>query len=371
MGEGRKRNAPCWCGSERKFKHCHLNREHEEGVKHWEVEQTFKKSFSKPICSAPEVWHKGCDGRIVRAHTVPRSSSLKRIARDGHVYGFVVSMQNLKTFNGKIRPELVGIKKASTFSGFCMRHDNEIFSPIENSDFEGTAEQCFLLGYRAEARELYTKTASASLQSYSKDIDAGRTREQQAQIQEINSLMDIGVQVGLNDNLALKAQYDEILISKSFENSFAYVIELDNPPSVMCSGGWFPTEDNDGNVLQNLGDLEAKMCAITCTSYWGGQTGLVIFQWLSADHNICERYIRSIHAVDNNELPTVLLNLFFDNLENLQLAPDWWEGLSETEQNILVDLLASSANPFEDIKLKAVIDPGWRVQNRYAVGFDL
>lgn len=284
-------------------------------------------------------------------------------------------MRNLRANNGIIRPELVGIKRASTFSGFCELHDREVFSPVENKNFEGTAEQCFLLGYRATARELYTKIAAASLSEFRRSADAGRKPEQQFQIQMTNFLVDIGNTAGLRDSRALKEKYDEILMSKSFQDSVGYVVELDRPPSVMCSGGWFPAEDFQGNQIQDLGALDEEMNAITCTSYWGGETGVIVFQWLRAHHDICARYIKSFHALKDDALGMALLDLFFDQMENLQLSPAWWEGLSEVERNILVDRMASSANPFEDMKTmaekgKTGIDPGWQVRNRYTVGFD-
>ena len=57
-------------------------------------------------------------------------------------------------------PERRGWREASTFPGFCDRHDRATFAPIETVPFIGSAEQSFLLAYRAECHELYQKQAS-------------------------------------------------------------------------------------------------------------------------------------------------------------------------------------------------------------------
>ncbi len=150
------RNDLCWCGSGKKFKKCHLNRERQPPENPFEA---FKKTFAfnrKQVCLHPEA-PKECSEKVIRAHTIQRGSSLKRIAEDGHVFGFAYDLKALDLNKGNIGIKRVGINQASTFSGFCGHHDNLTFAPVENEPFTATDEQCFLLGYRAMCRELYQK----------------------------------------------------------------------------------------------------------------------------------------------------------------------------------------------------------------------
>ena len=48
------RNDPCWCGSGIKFKKCHLDRESQDKVNHWDSAKEFKKTFSKRYCCVPD-----------------------------------------------------------------------------------------------------------------------------------------------------------------------------------------------------------------------------------------------------------------------------------------------------------------------------
>jgi hypothetical protein len=96
-----------------------------------------------------------------------------------------------------IPPELVGLNFASTFTGFCSNHDGQLFSPVENKIFVTQQEQCFLLGYRAIARELYTKNGQESLGELRRDADNGKPIEQQVEIQTFNAMHDIGISAGM------------------------------------------------------------------------------------------------------------------------------------------------------------------------------
>ncbi len=44
------RNNPCWCGSGKKFKECHLDRDKQEPVPLWQASDKFKESFGVKYC---------------------------------------------------------------------------------------------------------------------------------------------------------------------------------------------------------------------------------------------------------------------------------------------------------------------------------
>ena len=58
--------------------------------------------------------------------------------------------------------EKVGRNQASTFPGFCSRHDTEIFKPLDTKPLSlDDAEQLFLIAYRSLTRELHTVMEAA------------------------------------------------------------------------------------------------------------------------------------------------------------------------------------------------------------------
>lgn len=97
---------------------------------------------------------KDCSQRIARAHSIPMASVLSKLSVDGHVMSLRVDPRCGPTM------ARVGVRKASTFTGFCTRHDNRVFEPIDSEvRFEqGVSNvQIALLGLRATAREYWAK----------------------------------------------------------------------------------------------------------------------------------------------------------------------------------------------------------------------
>jgi len=182
------RNEPCWCGSGLKYKKCHLNREDQQAVNPWEAEKALKTSFSTKDCLVPSEYKPQCSGGIVQAHSVARCW-LKSIAQNSHVYGFKPSVQALHKNLGKVKPDLIGINNASTFTGFCSSHDKAIFFKIEDHPFIGTAEQCFLLAYRAISREYFTQNGGAIIFSWLKNSAASCHRF----IKSIKTMKQVGI----------------------------------------------------------------------------------------------------------------------------------------------------------------------------------
>ncbi|MCC7700360.1 hypothetical protein [Janthinobacterium sp. EB271-G4-7A] len=105
-----------------------------------------------------------CSGKIIHAHSIQRGKILESIAdvaggNEGKIYhlGFVPAedMQSMQPdFN------LQGIKKFSTFTGFCGGHDKAIFQPIEDMAFSATTKQLNIYAYRAAAKELHSNLES-------------------------------------------------------------------------------------------------------------------------------------------------------------------------------------------------------------------
>ena len=362
-------NDPCWCGSGKKFKRCHLNRESEKPVAAWDAAREFRRAFAAKTCLAPEGWRSDCSKTVARAHTVPRAGSLSHIEREGHVYSFVPSLENLKKHHGVCFPELRGIKLASTFTGFCSKHDDAIFAAIEKQPFSATPEQCFLLGYRALAREIFTKLAAASLIDLRRTMDRGKPLDAQLDIQTKNFLYEIGVRAGLRDNAHYKSIYDEILQTQDFSEVRYYVIEVAGAPDVMCSAAVFPEQDFNGLELQDIGDITTTPDLLSFTSFFGGNAGAIVFAWTADSDRTCVRLIESLHAIDDTHVTAALLRLFFERCENVHMRPDWWERLKDSSRQALVQRMAASANP-ETSRPNAILAddglqvPSWTVLRR-------
>lgn len=102
-----------------------------------------------------------CSGKIIDAHSIQRGKILSAIADNGKVYHLGLQpSEDMDEMGVIFKPE--GIKKFSTFTGFCGFHDKNVFQPIEDVTFVGSDEQKHIYAYRAVTKELHANLESVN-----------------------------------------------------------------------------------------------------------------------------------------------------------------------------------------------------------------
>jgi len=307
-----------------------------------------------------------CSGQIVRAHTVSRAASLSKIARSSHVYQLSLNLYSPDE-QGLFTYKLEGINRASTFSGFCGVHDGDIFKPIDGN-FLGSAEQCFLLAYRALSRELFTKSSASDLLSNSGDLDSGRDVSQQFNIQRFFSGLETGMSLGLRDVKSHKSAFDQMLTERDFSPLRYYIVDLQSPPEIMGACGFFPIYDFSGHQVQEIADPNKISDAIFYSSIASGEQGAVVFSWHEDSDSACIPFVLSLDKFSNDELPHALVRMFFDTPENFYLSPDWYESLQERDRQALVHRIKNWGDPTEPINRRSLLDDGIRAVDWLVIG---
>ena len=362
------RNEPCPCGSGLKYKRCCLNQERR--MSKWDYARRYNKAFSQNECLVPEPLKHECDNGIAKAHTVPRNC-LKRIARNGHVSSFLTTPHlhpGQAPATGLLHARRAGVNKASTFSGFCPKHDNDLFAPLEKTPFCATPEQCFLLAYRAFAREYYVKRVAAANIGLLREAAMGQPLPQQILAHGLSTAFNAGA----HDNVIQKATYDKILEARQFHDVRAYVVEFRRPPSVMCAAAVNPTHDFEGRVLQDLSDLDRVPDLLSFTSFSEGTTGMVVLTWLKDSDKTCLPMVETLVSFSDDDITSALLRLFFSMSENIHMDPDWWNNLPAATQRALVHRLSIGADLEQRPNERALVDDGmvldrWPVHRRYPI----
>lgn len=333
---GRDRNKPCWCGSGLKFKKCHLDRETQERPSLWDMRRDSQKIFQAKTCLHPLASPSTCNGPIVRAHTVRRSADLRIIARTGHVYRTSGDVVDLKQSGGRLIPKLIGVNEASTFLGFCNRHDTEVFAPIETKTLGPTKEQAFLLAYRPLCKELYLKERLMEIAELVRKGDKGRDLKRQIEIQTFVNDTQLGVGVALRDLRSQKARFDALLLRRDFGQMRSVAIHLDVAPDLMCSGFVQPQYTFDGAHLQDLMDFDVELDAVSFTLAANETGGIAIFSWAPESDRVCRAFVDSLIQMPRDDIPDALVRFSTSEFENTYMRPDWWEELSDRKKKALL-----------------------------------
>ena len=344
MGGGLGRNDPCWCGSGKKFKKCHLRRDQDIPGNPYETLKKLKEYNRKRVCLHPESGPSNCSEKIIKAHTIQRGRSLKQISEDGHVLGFATDAASLNKTNGQIDVKPFGTKTASTFNGFCSYHDNETFAPLEDGPFRATAEHCFLLGYRALCRELYQKATALDAMEFLRLQDQGRQPHEQLYWQHSMDRVESGQNAGYRDLIARKKSFDAVLLKRSFCDAGFFAVETQEIPDVMASFGVTVQFDFQGTRLQDLSDLDKRLESIYVSIIAGARGGAIVFSWLTETTGASEAFVRSLNEFRDEDLPDSIVRLVFEHSENTYFRPRWWRSLGDGIRNALLNRITRAVD---------------------------
>ena len=190
----------------------------------------------------------------MKAHSLQRSGSLSRLAVDGHVYG--LNAKGMPDERGIFPFTRIGLNRASTFTGFCARHDTEMFAPLETQPFTATKEQLFLLAYRAVAKEVFAKRFGIRLLPIFRLADVGKEPFEQYLVQEQLYQHEQLQSLSLGDLEATLKDYADIFRCGDFDRMSAYLVFAGEKIGFATSGAVYPEFDFEGNSLQALASTD-------------------------------------------------------------------------------------------------------------------
>src|ERR1700761_8836154 len=123
----------------------------------WSYLKRYQSILDSKECLSKRFGGNGCDGRIVRAHMIPRSQ-LVQIAEQGHVLAVPTRLAPIAQMKrAGFAATDIGIGNFSTLQCFCARHDKTLFARLEDAPLTLTREQLTLLHYRAQAGEVHIR----------------------------------------------------------------------------------------------------------------------------------------------------------------------------------------------------------------------
>ncbi|ALO35410.1 hypothetical protein CMT41_12290 [Colwellia sp. MT41] len=328
------RNDPCWCGSGNKYKNCHLIRANEVSHSIRRIIAGFKEKTNHKECMHPEASKQNCSKKIINAHTIQKKGPLKFIVDDtNHVYSFGMDQY------GRNEISKLGWQKASTFKGFCGKHDKELFSVIEDVPYNNGQDQNFIAGYRAYALEYFKKISMIKAVPFMRDnIDRGMTYEDQVVFQQNLHAMKLGFFKGIDD---FKTSLDIFTGSyklQQFDDFESVAIYFTGELNLVVSGCFTPEFTIEGEEIQSL-DLDAVFVENIAINTLSTENGFaIVFSWPS-QFTKCAIFIDSLLNIEHQLLPSRLVELIFSYIENSYFSMDWLNGL-DNEKRVTIESMA-------------------------------
>ena len=287
-----------------------------------------------------------CSENIIKAHSIQNNKILSKISKNGNVIMPIPKPDNpfqLTTEYGR--------KRATVFTGFCGHHD-QMFSPIEDCDFNYEIKQVFLYIYRAFAVEYHRKMEGVKQQEEMKKYTS-------------NSIIDdlqLTFTLAKRDMEKDKEVFDAAILNNEF-NFLNYVVyDFDKEIKFVATGFLTPTDDLHGNKIQNLSDFEAKMSNLYFSVFPEENKSYAIVAALKNDESLTD-YITSLKRLTQEEQINFINHLIIKGTENLVINPNAWYALSEEDK----ESFNYSFAQIEDF-FGMPTDKGYQIKNQ---GFDL
>lgn len=332
MGKGAIRNKkPCLCGSPRKFKDCCWGLTDEQiqnKINGISINNAGKKANIK-ICLYPDQTQ--CSEKIIRAHGLQNNKILTKLAVNGDVYTINVSFDKA---GPEIKLKKQGRKEATTFTGFCGKHDKEVFAPIEDVDYQpGNTKQEMLFAFRALAREWHTKLKSKNMIA---DLVVKHSSD------EIPAFLE-GIELALNDIEKEMLAFQEALLAGVSNRISTQRIVLDGEANFAVSACITMSHDFNGNRLEHFTPhpwLTPDQLFITIFPQ-GGKTYCLFSYDATASETFAFLY-EQLTNKDSVEQKQLLSRLVVQYSENIVYSPKYIESLTEQQRNLLEAKVAES-----------------------------
>lgn len=311
----RGRNHICYCGSQKKYKNCCLKIDNKPSSIDIinEVRSLFKNSKFKE-CFHPQ--KEECGKKIIKAHAIQNNKILNKLSVDGKVIMTHYRPDRLFEF-----AHLYGRKQATTFTGFCDYHDQEIFKDIEIKEFKSEEKQLFLYAYRAFVSEYYKKITDLSFSgNFSNEVDYFKSLEK-------------GQQMAVSDFLEKKFEFNNAIKNKRYDCLINVVWEFDREVNFAACGYYAPETDLNKNIIQDL--IKDKVLShIYYNVFPDKDKSIVLLSWLKSDGERLFDFKRQFSELNRREMEYYVSNVVINNTDNLVINPTAWEKLSESQKEI-------------------------------------
>jgi len=262
--------------------------------------------------------HSPCSHRIIHAHSI-QAAQIKPHARDGKVY-FVQPLAERRDWMMDVK--LIGANRATTFTGICEKHDQEIFRPIEVYSFKGTPEQLFLYHYRALLKDYFIRLhARAYLESVISELSGqglGSQLHYLCDLLEMTKLDLLEIETG-------KSELDQKLKAGDFGDLSGCWMRGSGTPGVLFTTVVYPLRDLKGRPFPNRHSEKLENW-VSLTVTIEGDRPLVIVSG-RRDSAILIQMLDSLREIPLNQLPAALCQYGLACTEKFVIVPAWWEGL--------------------------------------------
>ena len=328
-----------------------------------------KTAFSKDY----EKKQKSCfinDGEcnnIIKAHSIQENGELSKLT--GIVDGKLQVLQFIENPETKCKDlKNIEITKASTFYGFCHKHD-QIFEPIDLNSITSANQKLFLYSFRSfafsyhniKSHQDYTLNLLGSLSNGISPLTDS--------LNQINSSFGLNLTDELNKNNlpTVNKEQKEILELVRFEKYRGFLIEYEKRKTysqldyltyevnhlcpIACSS-WMVMHINfdNGYIVKQTDNTPyfGYPVLISVLPNEHNKTTIVLARFkIDTESQLIFNQLNNLKT-DIAKFEIAISKLIFEKTENFYLQPDFWNYLDKKQQKIITNAKNMNKNAFPD-----------------------
>lgn len=262
----------------------------------------------------------GCESTdIIRAHVFQNNGVLSELAVNNKVF-----MPKGRGLSNQFTINEFSRSQATTFTGFCGKHDKSLFQPIEDEDWQLSDESIFLFTYRTFASQMHAKQEEAKGTKWrAKELlDSEKTFE--------TNVMGQAVADFARD----KRMFDEYVTKrrKTPLKCMSWVIR--QPINFAASGFISPYFDLIGQPIQGWRESINRHLYITILPRSG--YAIAMLAWMKVDDRKFRSYLNQLGRLDRDQRERWLTNICMKMSDNLVLSPRLKKSLTRHQERLIV-----------------------------------
>lgn len=281
-----------------------------------------------------------CDQPAIRAHSIQNSQTIALLEEENHVIGW---QPRFSKAGPEIELRQIGRNDASTFAGFCNKHDTDLFRPLDTRPLSiKDMEQLFLLAYRGITCELHA-------------IMLGVVQVQSLNIQRVERGADTRDASSLVGQKAVQqmllswatwryrnSYYDEPLLSASFTGIEHEVIEMDNQPPCLAASSFFTLKDV--SLADNLVGAAINVLPVS------NDRTVAIFSYPSQDRGTVRAALDRILSAQGQYQKYELSKLILSRISNVLISPRHFKNWGESKANKITEAFVKMLHTRQDVQ---------------------
>jgi len=271
-----------------------------------------------------------CSKNYIGAHSIQNNGVLNQISIENHVYTL-----NIEIDQNMLIPQLkfvsIGKNKASTFSGFCKKHDEEFFNGIEDKEYKGTFEQNYWFAFRALCFELDRKLR------LKKSYTALFQKHPQATRIPIIYTNYYSSELSIRDSWKEYERFKYIFMEKSFDEIDTFVKEIPFRVGFTATTSVAVGVDMEGNMAADIYNYDEKLFipSLYISVIPKNSSTIIIISRFKED--LCyEKILTQLKSTKNTDtLFSYITFCLVEYSENVYFSPYLIDSLNEKNKNMI------------------------------------